>query len=120
MRVRPVVKMAPPVPAAIGNSIDQPAGLAPAAPPWLRTVPAVDTLRTVWVQQFYREGDAVRWRTDEDGTPPSATMIGSPYDGQPHVAGNGQMVACLAADRATVDRVYYSAPSGGGRSEGSP
>ncbi len=53
---------------------------APDAPEWLRAVPAVDTLRRVWVQQFYRDGDAVRQRDGEDGTPPSSATIVSPYD----------------------------------------
>jgi len=63
---------------------------APAAPPWMRTVPAVDTLRRVWVQQFYRDGDTLRWRTDQDGTPPSAIMIGSPYDVDAHYSKKGE------------------------------
>jgi transposase len=50
------------------------------APTWLRTVPAVETLRRVWVQQFYRDGAGVRQRDDKDGTPPSSTRIASPYD----------------------------------------
>src|SRR5579885_1543341 len=53
---------------------------APNAPGWLREVPAVQTLRLVWVQQFYREGESVRLRDDQDGTPPAAARIASPYD----------------------------------------
>ena len=45
---------------------------------WLRQVPAVETLRRVWVQQFYAE-EPVRWRAASD-LPPSATVISSPYD----------------------------------------
>ena len=29
---------------------------------WLREVPAVETLRQVWLQQFYVEDEVVRWR----------------------------------------------------------
>lgn len=47
-------------------------------------------------------------------------LIGSPYDGQSHEVGNGQMVAFGAADRATVDRVYEAALLNGGTSEGAP
>jgi lactoylglutathione lyase len=47
-------------------------------------------------------------------------LIGTPYDGQSHQAGNGQMVAFGAVDRATVDRVYRMALSCGGTSEGAP
>ncbi len=45
---------------------------------WLAQVPAVETLRRVWVQQFYAEEPA-RWRLAED-LPPSAVVISSPYD----------------------------------------
>jgi len=47
-------------------------------------------------------------------------IVGTPYDGQPHQAGNGQMVAFLAADRATVRRAYRAALENGGTSEGAP
>ncbi len=53
---------------------------APGAPAWLRKIPAVLTLRRVWVQQFYQEGETIRWRTEADGTPPSSLSISSPYD----------------------------------------
>lgn len=45
---------------------------------WLRQVPAVETLRRVWVQQFSAEEPA-RWRAAQD-LPPSAVVISSPYD----------------------------------------
>jgi nucleotide-binding universal stress UspA family protein len=53
----------------------------PAAPTWLREVPAVQTLRHVWLQQFYATADEqpVRWRTAED-LPPAPLLISSPYD----------------------------------------
>ena len=47
-------------------------------------------------------------------------IIGTPYDGQPHAAGNGQMVAFLAASREIVDRAHEVALDHGGRSEGAP
>ncbi len=62
----------------------------PDAPAWVRTVPAIDTLRRVWVQQFYRDGDTVRWRTDQEGLPLSATMISSPYDVDAHYGKKGE------------------------------
>lgn len=54
---------------------------APTAPPWLRDLPAVQTLRQVWVQQFYATAsDApMRWRVAED-LPPAPLLISSPYD----------------------------------------
>lgn len=49
------------------------------APVSLRLMPAVETLRQVWVQQFYMEPDGVQWRDIKD-CPPSSLMIASPYD----------------------------------------
>lgn len=50
-------------------------------PPWFREIPAVEVLRQVWVQQFYRVEGALRWRPAED-LPPSVLMICSPYDAE--------------------------------------
>jgi transposase len=50
-----------------------------AAPAYLREVPAVETFRQVWVQQFYIEADDLKWRDIKD-CPPSSVMIASPYD----------------------------------------
>jgi transposase len=51
------------------------------APPWLREVPAVETLRRVWVQQYYlRDGLVVHWRTGKEGIPPARLVVSSPYD----------------------------------------
>jgi transposase len=57
------------------------AATAADAPGWLREVPAVETLRAVWLQQFYApdEQGLVRWRFEQDA-PPSAQLINSPYD----------------------------------------
>ncbi|MFI6006992.1 IS1182 family transposase [Streptomyces sp. NPDC051366] len=53
------------------------------APAWLRQVPAVTVLRTVWVQQFTRtiaDGqEEVAWRGKDD-LPPSRALIASPYE----------------------------------------
>src|SRR5262249_55383884 len=49
------------------------------APAALRAVAAVETLRQVWVQQFYMEAGEVTWR-DIKECPPSSVMIASPYD----------------------------------------
>lgn len=45
----------------------------------LRTLAAVETLRCIWVQQFYCQDDTVRWR-EQDNVPPAAVMVASPYD----------------------------------------
>lgn len=52
-----------------------------AAPPALRALPAVETLRQVWVQQFHAaEVDVpMCWRRAED-LPPGPLLISSPYD----------------------------------------
>ncbi|MBY4729179.1 VOC family protein [Cupriavidus pauculus] len=47
-------------------------------------------------------------------------LIGTPYDGNPARCGNGQMVALLAPDRRTVDKVHASALANGGTCEGAP
>jgi transposase len=49
------------------------------APIWLRQLPAIDTLRRVWVQQFYALDGPVCWRAAAD-LPPSTQLICSPYD----------------------------------------
>ena len=59
---------------------------ADATPRWLREVPAVETLRRVWVQQFLITDDVLHWRTESDGIPPSSLFISSPYDGDAHYA----------------------------------
>ena len=47
---------------------------------WLREVPAVQTLRRVWIQQYQLTADgAVHWRQGED-LPPAGQMLNSPYD----------------------------------------
>ncbi|MGW2378326.1 transposase [Kitasatospora sp. NPDC001683] len=57
--------------------------VSPSAPGWLREIPAVATLRTVWLQQFKRtviDGvQEVAWRGKDD-LPPSRVRITSPYD----------------------------------------
>ena len=64
---------------------------SPAAPYWLRQMPAADVLRRVWVQRFLRTGTVVQRRTKGD-EPPGALRIGSPYDTQArygHKRGHG-------------------------------
>jgi len=61
------------------------AALDPEAPGWLRQVPAVETLRRVWVQQFYLSAEGVSWRTAEHGIPPSSIFLSSPYDTDAHL-----------------------------------
>jgi transposase len=46
-------------------------------------------LRRVWIQQFYLADGEVRWRTEQDGIPPAARFISSPYDVDAHYACKG-------------------------------
>jgi transposase len=49
---------------------------------WLSQVPAIQTLRQVWWQQYcYDENGAWRWRADKE-TPPASVRIVSPHDTQ--------------------------------------
>jgi len=54
------------------------------APTWLHTVPAVETLRRMWIQQYVMVDDTLHWRTDQDGVPPSSLFLSSPYDVDAH------------------------------------
>lgn len=48
--------------------------------PWLRQIPAVETLRQVWVQNFTWTGEGrLRWRSENE-IPPASRYISSPYD----------------------------------------
>jgi transposase len=46
---------------------------------WTRNLAAVETLRQVWLQQFYADGQVARWR-DANDLPPSSLLICTPYD----------------------------------------
>jgi len=46
---------------------------------WLHALPAVQTLRRVWVQQYWRDNGQVR-RREPKQMPPSGMWIRSPYD----------------------------------------
>ena len=55
----------------------------PESPPGLWALPALEALRQIWLQQYYRctvPGlEVLRWRTGDE-QPPSAVRIASPYD----------------------------------------
>jgi transposase len=46
---------------------------------WLLQIPSVETLRTVWIQQYYIQSQQVHWR-EQDNLPPNKIRIESPYD----------------------------------------
>jgi len=51
-----------------------------ASPDWLREVPAIRTLHTVWIQNLtWRDEDQLRWR-QKDELPPASVAINSPFD----------------------------------------
>ncbi len=51
----------------------------PQAPVAVRTAPALDILRQVWVQQYYGPEEPVCWRASGN-VPPAECLIHSPYD----------------------------------------
>lgn len=58
------------------------------------------------------------WQSSPDPRP--LFLIGAPYDGKAHKAGNGQMVAFSAHTHAAVNKAYEIALEHGGSSEGVP
>ncbi|MFI1729465.1 IS1182 family transposase [Streptomyces acidicola] len=50
-----------------------------AAPPGLRTLPAVEFLRRTWVQQFHHVDGVVRWREPKN-TPPGLIRLRTPHE----------------------------------------
>lgn len=57
----------------------------PTTPKWLRQIPAVETLRQIWIQQFYPPDcdGSIKWRSVKD-MPPSTIAIHSPHDVEAH------------------------------------
>ena len=51
---------------------------APATADWMKTLPAIYTLRTIWEQQFEPREQGGRWRLEP--ALPAAQLINSPYD----------------------------------------
>ena len=65
-----------------------------------------------------RERPWAGWQSSPGPRP--LLLIGTPFDGQPQAAGNGQMVAFLARSRQQVDEAYAMALAHGATSEGAP
>jgi transposase len=59
------------------------------APRWLREIPAVETLRRVWLQNYVDGVHGLRWRTTEDGIPRAAQFVSSPHDADAHLGKKG-------------------------------
>jgi catechol 2,3-dioxygenase-like lactoylglutathione lyase family enzyme len=70
-------------------------------------------------QRFFEpEQSWAAWQQAAGGRP--LLIISVPFNGAPHAAGNGQMVALLAKDRPMVDSVHRLALGQGGSDEGPP
>ena len=65
-----------------------------------------------------REKPWAAWQQQAGGRP--LFILSAPFDGEAASAGNGQMIALLAGDRASVDRCHSTALARGGRCEGQP
>jgi transposase len=46
---------------------------------WLRELPAIDIVRSIWIQQYHASEQGTPWRKDQE-LPPSARLIQSSYD----------------------------------------
>lgn len=46
---------------------------------WLQEIPAIDILRSIWIQQYHACEQGTPWRKDQE-LRPSARLIQSPYD----------------------------------------
>jgi transposase len=68
---------------------------AAGAPGWLRELPAVQVLRRIWIQQYYRDisqdGEKVIRREEQHGLPPGRDRLASPYDLDARYAGKNGM-----------------------------
>ncbi len=62
------------------------AALSGDAPVKLRSLPAIELLRKVWIQNYVPIEGGLRWRTTHDGLPPATQFISSPYDPEAHLA----------------------------------
>jgi catechol 2,3-dioxygenase-like lactoylglutathione lyase family enzyme len=72
-----------------------------------------------FVLKFHRpEKSWAGWM--EDGVARPLFLVGRPFDGETARAGNGQMVALLARDRASVDASHRWAIENGAMDDGAP
>jgi transposase len=46
---------------------------------YLRKLPAIETLRRIWIQNYYQEEGMISWREEKD-CPPASLRVISPYD----------------------------------------
>jgi catechol 2,3-dioxygenase-like lactoylglutathione lyase family enzyme len=77
-------------------------------------------METLELRLKFRDNDTCWAGWMAAGAPRPLFVISRPYDGRAATAGNGQMLALLAKDRATVDRAHAAALAHGGACEGPP
>ena len=53
------------------------------AQPWLRQIPAIQTMRHIWLQNFYQTDGIIQWRR-AGNIPSAANATSSPFDTQAH------------------------------------
>ncbi len=51
----------------------------PTTPQWLKKIPAIETLRIAWLQQYWIDNGQLNWRSHKD-LPPAGLRSNSPYD----------------------------------------
>jgi transposase len=68
----------------------------PTAPVYLRSLPAVETLRQCWISQFWMDHDVLHWR-HAGNLPPSPARIDSPYDLDAHYGVQDELAKTAAA-----------------------
>jgi transposase len=52
---------------------------ASTSPAWLQELPAIQIVRSIWMQQYHASEQGAPWRKDPE-LPPSALLFSSPYD----------------------------------------
>jgi catechol 2,3-dioxygenase-like lactoylglutathione lyase family enzyme len=64
------------------------------------------------------ENSRAGWMSPQ--APRPLLLVGKPFNGEPAIPGNGQMIALLAPTRALVDDAHAAALAAGGSCEGPP
>lgn len=84
----------------------------------LRFYSALADVLSIQPRFVERERPWAGWQSTPGPRP--LLLIGTPFNGEAHAPGNGQMVALLASSRQLVDEAYRVALANGAASEGRP
>ncbi|WP_262695520.1 VOC family protein [Kordiimonas aquimaris] len=76
-----------------------------------------ELLSIVGAKRVWDDPSFVAWGNSPTG---AGISIAKPFDGNPATVGNGTMIAIVAPDRATVDKIYAKAIALGATDEGGP